>query len=67
MTKKKKGIIKMTPMKVHYYRSIISFNKYDNIVEQILQEKMKEAENGMENQGFPPICIVKDMMRYLKK
>ena len=31
MTKKKKGIIKMTPMKVHYYRSIISFSKYDNI------------------------------------
>jgi len=44
MTKKKKGIIKMTPMKVHYYRSIISFSKYDNIVEQILQEKMKNGK-----------------------
>ena len=34
----------MTPMKVHYYRSIISFSKYDNIVEQILQEKMKNGK-----------------------
>ena len=27
----------------------------------------RKVENGMENQGFPPICIEIDGMKYLEK
>ena len=36
-----KGILRMSKTRVHYYKSLISFNKHDNIVEQIIQDKMK--------------------------
>ncbi len=38
-----KGIIRMNQTRVHYYKSLISYDKRDNIVEQIIREKM---ENG---------------------
>ena len=38
-----KGIIRMNQTRVHYYKSLISYDKRDNIVEQIIKEKM---ENG---------------------
>ena len=38
-----KGIIRMDQTRVNYYKSLISYDKRDNIVEQIIKEKM---ENG---------------------
>ena len=38
-----KGIIRMDQTRVSYYKSLISYDKRDNIVEQIIKEKM---ENG---------------------
>ena len=29
--------------------------------------KKPKVKNGMENQGFPPICIEKDGKKFLKK
>ena len=39
--KPKKGIIKMDQTRIHYYKSLISYDKRDNIVEQIIKDKMK--------------------------
>ena len=39
--KPKKGIIKMDQTRIYYYKSLISFDKRDNIVEQIIKDKMK--------------------------
>ena len=36
-----KGMLRMSKTRVHYYKSLISFNKHDNIVEQIIQDKIK--------------------------
>ena len=41
-----KGILRMNKMRVHYYKSLISFNKHDNIVEQIIKEKMSHGKKG---------------------
>ena len=38
--KKPKGIIRMDQTRINYYKSLISFDKKDNIVEQIIKEKM---------------------------
>ena len=38
--KPKKGIIKMDQTRIRYYKSLISFDKRDNIVEQIIKDKM---------------------------
>ena len=38
-----KGIIRMNQTRVHYYKSLISYDKRDNIVEQIIKEKMKNG------------------------
>ena len=35
-----KGMLRMNKMRIHYYKSLISFDKKDNIVEQIIKEKM---------------------------
>ena len=35
-----KGIIRMDQTRINYYKSLISFDKKDNIVEQIIKEKM---------------------------
>ena len=34
-----KGIIRMDQTRINYYKSLISFDKKDNIVEQIIKEK----------------------------
>jgi len=39
--KPKKGIIKMDQTRINYYKSLISFDKRDNIVEQIIKNKME--------------------------
>ena len=39
-----KGIIRMDQTRVHYYRSLISFDKKDSIVEQIIKEKMSNGK-----------------------
>ena len=39
--KPKKGIIKMDQTRIRYYKSLISFDKRDNIVEQIIKDKME--------------------------
>ena len=39
--KPKKGIIKMDQTRIHYFKSLISFDKRDNIVEQIIKDKME--------------------------
>jgi len=36
-----KGMLRMSKTRVNYYKSLISFNKHDNIVEQIIQDKIK--------------------------
>ncbi len=41
-----KGIIRMDQTRIHYYKSLISFNKDDNIVEQIIQDKIKYGNRG---------------------
>ena len=38
-----KGIIRMDQTRVNYYKSLISYDKRDNIVEQIIKEKMKNG------------------------
>ena len=39
-----KGMLRMNQMRIHYYRSLISFDKKDNIVEQIIKEKMRNGK-----------------------
>ena len=39
-----KGMLRMDKMRIHYYKSIISFDKKDNIVEQIIKEKMSRGK-----------------------
>ena len=39
-----KGMLRMNQMRIHYYRSLISFDKKDNIVEQIIKEKMSNGK-----------------------
>ena len=39
--KPKKGIIKKDQTRIRYYKSLISFDKRDNIVEQIIKDKME--------------------------
>ncbi len=39
-----KGMLRMNQMRIHYYRSLISFDKKDNIVEQIIKEKIKNGK-----------------------
>jgi len=34
-----KGIIRIDQTRINYYKSLISFNKHDNIVEQIIKDK----------------------------
>ena len=34
-------MLRISKTRVHYYKSLISFNKHDNIVEQIIQDKIK--------------------------
>ena len=41
-----KGMIRMDQTRVHYYKSLISFNQHDNIVEQIIKEKMSHGKKG---------------------
>ena len=36
-----KGILRMSKTRVHYYKSLISFDHQDNMVEQILKDKIK--------------------------
>ena len=36
-----KGIIRMDQTRINYYKSLISFDKRDNIVEQIIKDKME--------------------------
>ena len=36
-----KGMLRMSKMRIHYYKSLISFDHRDNIVEQILKDKIK--------------------------
>ena len=38
-----KGMLRMDKNRVHYYKSLISFNKHDNIVEQIIKDKMSNG------------------------
>ena len=38
-----KGMLRMDKNRVHYYKSLISFNKHDNIVEQIIKDKMSHG------------------------
>ena len=38
-----KGIIRMNQTRVNYYKSLISYDKRDNIVEQIIKEKIKNG------------------------
>ncbi len=40
---KAKGIIRMDQTRINYYKSLISFDKRDNIVEQIIKEKMNRG------------------------
>jgi hypothetical protein len=47
-----KGLSKLVSMRVHYYKSLISFDKYDNIVEQILNEKRKQSKVKKENEDY---------------
>ena len=41
-----KGINRMDQTRIHYYRSLISYDKRDNIVEQIIKEKMSYGKKG---------------------
>jgi len=41
-----KGIIRMDQTRVSYYKSLISYDKRDNIVEQIIKEKMSHGKKG---------------------
>ncbi len=39
-----KGIIRMNQTRVHYYKSLISYDKRDNIDEQIIKETIKNGK-----------------------
>ena len=40
--KNKKEMIKNSSIKQHYIRTILNYDKYDNIVEEIIKEKMSK-------------------------
>ena len=42
--KVKGGILRMDQTRINYYKSLISYDKRDNIVEQIIKEKMKNGK-----------------------
>jgi len=42
-TEKKNKFIHLPKIAQHYIKSLISFNKHDNIVEQIIKEKMERG------------------------
>jgi hypothetical protein len=44
VTTPKGGMLRMDQTRVHYYKSLISYDKRDNIVEQIIKEKMKNGK-----------------------
>ena len=44
VTPTKGGMLRMDQTRVHYYKSLISYDKRDNIVEQIIKEKMKNGK-----------------------
>ena len=39
-------IKKFKTIKQHYIKSLLNFDKYDNIVEQIIQDKIKYGNRG---------------------
>ena len=39
-----KGMLRMSKTRVHYYKSLINFDKKDNIVEQIIKDKMSHGK-----------------------
>ena len=39
-----KGIIRMDQTRINYYKSLISYDKRDSIVEQIIKEKMSHGK-----------------------
>ena len=39
-TEKKNKILKFKTIKQHYVNSLVNYDKYDNIVEQIIKEKL---------------------------
>ena len=41
--RKPKSMVKHSSIKQHYIRSLISYDKYDNIVEQIIREKQSHG------------------------
>ena len=41
-----KGMLRMSKMRIHYYKSLISFDHQDNMVEQILKDKIKYGNRG---------------------
>ena len=41
-----KGMLRMDQTRVNYYKSLISFNQHDNIVEQIIKEKISHGKKG---------------------
>ena len=43
VTLPKGGILRMDQTRVHYYKSLISYDKRDNIVEQIIKEKINRG------------------------
>ena len=40
----KGGILRMDQTRINYYKSLISYDKRDNLVEQIIKEKMKNGK-----------------------
>jgi len=46
--KEKNKILHLPKMAQHFVKSLLSFNKYDNIVEQIIKEKVN---NGKKRKG----------------
>ena len=38
-----KGILRMDQTRINYYKSLISYDRRDNIVEQIIKEKMNRG------------------------
>jgi hypothetical protein len=40
---KAKGTLRMDQTRINYYKSLISYDKRDNIVEQIIKEKMNRG------------------------
>ena len=43
ISSKAKGILRMDQTRINYYKSLISYDKRDNIVEQIIKEKMNRG------------------------